>query len=128
MNQEYLCTQVISQGDETANPDCGCPTLRKVDIGKDYIAEGNTFVDVQEEGEGRVLEESLDHSVVQVVEDGPDYATDHPHAHFVAFGLEFVEEGGESADEGRAVEQVVLDHVLGSLGLVEDVGEIGLIG
>ncbi len=85
-------------------------------------------MDIQEEGEGRVLEESLNHPVVQVVEDGSDYAADHAHAHFVAFGLELVEEGGEGADEGRAVEQVVLDHVLGSLGLVEDVGEIGLIG
>lgn len=34
-------------------------------------------MDIQEEGEGRVLEESLNHPVVQVVEDGSDYAADH---------------------------------------------------
>lgn len=66
--------------------------------------------------------------MIEVGQDGPQDATHHAHAHLIGSGLESQEDAVEGVDEIGGVEQVVLDHVLGGLGLVEDGGEVGLSG
>jgi hypothetical protein len=78
--------------------------------------------------EGGVAEHVLHQPVVEVGEDGAQDTSHHAHAHLVRLGLEPQEDAMQGVDEVGGVEQVVFDHVLGGLGLVEDGGEIGLSG
>ena len=66
--------------------------------------------------------------MIQIGEDGSQDASDHAHAHLIRFGLEPQEDAMECVDEIGRVEQVVLHHVLGGLGLIENGGQVGLGG
>ncbi len=65
-------------------------------------------MNLQYKVEGRVLEESLDHAIVQIVEDGLYYSANHAHTHAISFGLELFEDIKECVGEGGRVEEVVL--------------------
>lgn len=66
--------------------------------------------------------------MIEVGEDGAEDASHHAHAHLIGLGLEAEEDAVQCVDEIGGVEEVVLDHVFGGLGLIEDGGEVGLSG
>ena len=81
-------------------------------------------MDLQYEVEGGILEEGLNHAIVQIVEDGFYYPSYHSHTHAISFLLELFEDLKECIGEGLRVEEVVLNQILGVFGLIEYVGEV----
>lgn len=66
--------------------------------------------------------------MVQICQNRTQDAADHAHAHFIGLALKFPEDLVQGIDEIGGVEEMVLDHVLGVLGFVEDGGEVGFCG
>lgn len=66
--------------------------------------------------------------MVQIGQNRAQDAAHHAHAHFIRLALKFPEDLVQRIDEVGRVEQMVLDHVLGVLGFVEDGGEVGFCG
>lgn len=87
-----------------------------------------TLLDVEDKGEGVVLEESVHHLVVEVAKDRLDDASDHAHSHFVFASLEVTEELAKGVGESVGVEEVVLNQVFGCFCFVEDVCEVVFVG
>ena len=66
--------------------------------------------------------------MIQVGQNGLQDPSNHSHAHFVVPPLELLEDLAERGDELFGIEQMVLYHIFGGLGLIEYGGEIALAG
>ena len=83
---------------------------------------GDTFLNFEYEMKNWVFEECLNHSVIDIAKNGFDDAAHHAHAHFVIPLFEGFEDVDESSWKLWIIEEVVLDHIFGVFGLLEDVG------
>lgn len=66
--------------------------------------------------------------MIQVGQNGLHDPSDHAHAHLVVPALKLLEDLTERGDELFGIEQMVLHHIFGGLGLVEYGGEVALGG
>lgn len=118
---EDLVVQLLVQWQDLLNPNPFRPRLDKIDV----LVE---FLYFQNELKGGIAEHVLHQPMIQVGQNGLHDPSDHAHAHLVVPTLKLLEDLTERGDELFGIEQMVLHHIFGGLGLVEYGGEVALGG